>query len=138
MRAPADTAAGHPPAADVVDGCRPAMRRWPAANGCDVYVAGAVEPAELAAARWLAERGYFVGRPFPVPTARGPAADQLTSRETELLRALSVGLGNDQIARLLSISRSTVEFHLTRIFKKLDVASRSEAIARVLHNAVPL
>lgn len=62
----------------------------------------------------------------------------LTDREMELLRVLCVGLGNDQIARELKISRSTVEFHLTRIFKKLEVSSRAEAIVRVLRHGMPV
>lgn len=97
---------------------------------CDVYIAGPVEPDELAAALWLADRGFSLCRPG--------APSGLTPREIEVLGLLRGGFGNDQIARFLAISRSTVEFHLTRIFKKLGVVSRAEAIARVGHYGIPL
>ncbi|MDM4718153.1 response regulator transcription factor [Micromonospora sp. WMMA1363] len=112
------------PRVGVVDpGCR-----WPAGADSDVYLAGDVEPGELVAALRLAGTGFSIRR---VATSAGLPAG-LTGREVELLRALCAGLGNDQIARRLHISRSTVEFHLTRIFRKLEVSSRAEAIVRAL------
>jgi DNA-binding CsgD family transcriptional regulator len=93
---------------------------------CDVRVPAAARPADLVAALRLAERGFAVGgRPTGPPAA---SEHRLTGREIELLGVLGAGLGNDQIARALNISRRTVEFHLTRIFRKLGVASRVEAI----------
>ncbi|MGC5021032.1 helix-turn-helix transcriptional regulator [Micromonospora sp. DT47] len=105
---------------------------WPTGVDCDVYVAGDVGPGELITALWLGGRGFRVGRPAVagLPAPRCPAA--LTVREDQLLQALCAGLSNDRIARQLRISRSTVEFHLTRIFKKLGVTSRAEAIVHVL------
>jgi DNA-binding CsgD family transcriptional regulator len=60
----------------------------------------------------------------------GPrAADRLTRREVEVLRLVATGLTNAEIARRLFISPKTVEHHLTRIYDKLDVQSRTEAAA---------
>jgi NarL family two-component system response regulator LiaR len=57
---------------------------------------------------------------------RVPGQD-LTSREMEVLDLLAQGLTNHQIARQLGLSVRTVEAHLTHIYTKLDVNSRTEA-----------
>ena len=51
----------------------------------------------------------------------------LTPREMEVLRLLAQGLTNYQIARQLGLSVRTVEAHLTHIYTKLNVGSRTEA-----------
>lgn len=51
----------------------------------------------------------------------------LTPREMEVLRLLAEGLTNYQIARRLGLSSRTVEAHLTHIYAKLNVSSRTEA-----------
>jgi DNA-binding NarL/FixJ family response regulator len=52
----------------------------------------------------------------------------LTSRERDVLRLAACGLGNARIADRLSISLRTVQSHLTQIFNKLGVGSRTEAV----------
>jgi two-component system, NarL family, response regulator LiaR len=56
------------------------------------------------------------------------AQSPLTAREAEVLTLVAEGLTNDQIARQLNLSRRTVEAHLTHIFAKLSVFSRTEAV----------
>ena len=56
--------------------------------------------------------------------------EPLTDRESEVLRLLSQGLPNKQIARALEISEHTVKFHVSAIFGKLDATSRTEAVAK--------
>lgn len=56
----------------------------------------------------------------------------LTRRETEIVDLLPEGHTNKNIARLLGITEHTVETHLDRIFRKLDVQSRTEAACRYL------
>ena len=51
----------------------------------------------------------------------------LTFRETEVLKLLGDGLGNDKIADLLYISPNTVRVHVHRILKKLNLRNRREA-----------
>ena len=51
----------------------------------------------------------------------------LTCREEEVLRLLAAGLHNQEIATSLCVSVKTVEFHLRRLFVKLQVRSRVEA-----------
>jgi DNA-binding NarL/FixJ family response regulator len=53
----------------------------------------------------------------------------LTARETEVLRLVSGGLANKEIARSLNRSERTVKAHLTAIFSKLGVDNRTQAAA---------
>lgn len=57
---------------------------------------------------------------------------RLSPRETEVLRLVADGLENKQIARQLDISETTVKTHLRSSFERLNVASRSEAVATAL------
>jgi predicted ATPase/DNA-binding CsgD family transcriptional regulator len=54
----------------------------------------------------------------------------LTSRETEILRLLAAGLTNPQISQQLVIGVGTVKTHTLSIYRKLDVANRTQAIVR--------
>jgi len=51
----------------------------------------------------------------------------LTEHEIRILRLVAHGLTNRQIASFLKIKERTVEFHLSQIFQKLDVPSRTTA-----------
>jgi DNA-binding NarL/FixJ family response regulator len=55
-------------------------------------------------------------------------AERLTPRELDVLRAAARGLGNKQIGLELGLSARTVQTHLTRVFAKLGVGSRTEAV----------
>jgi DNA-binding NarL/FixJ family response regulator len=52
----------------------------------------------------------------------------LTPREIEVLRWMAQGQANKQIAARLGISERTVKFHVSAIFRKLDVTNRTEAV----------
>jgi two-component system, NarL family, response regulator LiaR len=58
----------------------------------------------------------------------------LTDRELEVLVLLAEGLTNQQSAQKLSISQSTLKFHMTNIFEKLGVQTRSEALVLAAKN----
>lgn len=60
------------------------------------------------------------------------AAGRLTPREQEVLESLAHGNSNAEIAHSLWIGEETVKAHLTRVFRKLCVTSRTEAIAAYL------
>lgn len=62
----------------------------------------------------------------------------LTSRELEVLQLLANGLDNKAIALQLQISKHTVKFHLSSIFSKLDVSSRTEAVTFGLRQGLVL
>ena len=57
---------------------------------------------------------------------------ELTFREKEILKSLSLGHSNNQIADVLGISVNTVKTHLKHIFKKLDVENRTAAVTAFL------
>ncbi|NNN33817.1 helix-turn-helix transcriptional regulator [Streptomyces sp. S3(2020)] len=56
---------------------------------------------------------------------------RLTPRELDVLRAVANGWGTEDIAGQFVVSTSTVRKHLENIFRKLDVSSRTAAVARV-------
>lgn len=62
-------------------------------------------------------------------SAKTGLIDPLTSRELEVLRLVSQGLSNEDISKKLFISLSTVKGHNLRIFNKLQVQNRTEAVA---------
>lgn len=65
----------------------------------------------------------------PQPAARRvPAASPLTDRETELLRLTAKGLSFETISELMGISPHTVVAHVRKIYRKLAVHSRGEAV----------
>lgn len=59
----------------------------------------------------------------------------LTERQREVVRFVARGLANKQIAAALSISERAIEATLTRVYERLDVASRSALIALALSEA---
>ena len=56
----------------------------------------------------------------------------LSEREAEVLRLVALGMSNKEVAEELFLSQRTVKAHLTSVFNKLNVASRSEAIIKGL------
>ncbi len=108
----------------------PRLRAW-----------GVVAPDAAPSALWAAVGALAAGLcvlPPPLlaersrasaPTLQDYAADAtLTARELAMLQLLAEGLTNRQIAARTTISEHTVKFHLSSIFSKLGVASRTEAI----------
>ena len=57
-----------------------------------------------------------------------PVRSSLTAREWEVLDLLCDGLGTEDIANRLVLSTETVRSHLKRVYRKLDVNSREEAV----------
>jgi LuxR family transcriptional regulator, maltose regulon positive regulatory protein len=60
----------------------------------------------------------------------GVLAEPLSARELDVLRLLSDGRSNAEIARNLFVEQSTVKTHLIHLYRKLDVSSRTQAIGR--------
>ena len=92
-----------------------------------------------AALRVCSQGGMLVG-PAVAAALRAPAEpvrpgppqallDQLTPREAEIMAALAQGLTNAEIARLLFLSEKTVKNHLNRIYVKVGLRSRAEAVS---------
>jgi len=63
-----------------------------------------------------------------------PPTSLLTSRQRDILRLLQQGLDNQSIAQRMNLSIKTIENHLTRIYRQLDVQSRLEAVKYVANH----
>ncbi|MBI4943140.1 MAG: AAA family ATPase [Actinobacteria bacterium] len=67
---------------------------------------------------------------------RSAWTEPLTGAELRVARAVAAGRTNREVAATLFLSVKTVEFHLGRIFRKLDVRSRAELVRAVLSGAL--
>ncbi len=65
-----------------------------------------------------------------------PAMDTLSDREIEVLQLMAKGVSNKDIADQLSITQSTVKTHITSIFQKLNVTTRTEAVTTALKKGI--
>ena len=63
----------------------------------------------------------------PVAAGEGDENVALTRREREILALVAEGHSNRELARMLWVTEQTVKFHLSNIYRKLDVANRTEA-----------
>jgi DNA-binding NarL/FixJ family response regulator len=102
--------------------------------GASAYVVKTAHPEDLASAvrQAFSHSVYLAGRRAAEPAlpAEKPRVDDshgLTRRELEILRLVAEGHSNAQLARMLWVTEQTVKFHLSNIYRKLDVANRTEA-----------
>ena len=90
-------------------------------------------PEELLGAVHAAAAGESALSPTVAATLMGRLRNPrpvLTEREVEVLRAVAGGSTNRQAAASLHVSEATVKTHLVHVFDKLEVASRTAAVAR--------
>jgi DNA-binding NarL/FixJ family response regulator len=103
-------------------------------SGAVCFVGKATDPNDLAGAVHVllsdsihleVPRG---ARPGPRKlSTNGAAAGLLTPRELEILRLASDGLSNSEMAKQLWVTDQTVKFHLSNIYRKLEVSNRTGA-----------
>lgn len=74
----------------------------------------------------------IVVKSFLAPPKEASAASELSHRELEVLKGLAQGLAYKQIADQLEVSIHTVRNYIRRIYEKLHVRSRTEAVAKYL------
>jgi NarL family two-component system response regulator LiaR len=106
------------------------------------YLLKNVTGEELAAAIRAAVRGRPTLAPEAAQALIHAATHQdlpvlghdLTDRERDVLALMTKGLDNNEIADQLVVSRSTIKFHVSNILSKLQVSSRTEAVAVALHH----
>ncbi|MGH3127689.1 MAG: response regulator transcription factor, partial [Gaiellaceae bacterium] len=65
------------------------------------------------------------------------AAEELTPQELQIALQVAEGKTNKEVGAALFLSHKTVEFHLSRIYRKLDISSRAELIRRFVEGGVP-
>jgi DNA-binding NarL/FixJ family response regulator len=98
-------------------------------DGC-LGVRGAITAYQGLGARWDVARCHRLLRRHDVVTThrRGRLGygDRLSPREEEVARLVAQGRANREIAESLVLSTRTVEHHVARIMRKLDVASRTD------------
>jgi DNA-binding NarL/FixJ family response regulator len=104
------------------------------AAGANVVCVKRAEPDDLAAAiRQSFEHLIFFARkettaaPIRTSAGDGYSAAGLTRRELEILRLVAEGHSNAELARTLWVTEQTIKFHLSNIYRKLEVANRTEA-----------
>jgi len=98
-------------------------------RGASAYIVKSVNPIDLPAAirQALDETVYTaIGLSRESHSTAAQAAG-LTARELAILTALAQGKSNAAIAKELWVAPQTVKFHLTNIYRKLNVANRTEA-----------
>jgi len=101
------------------------------AAGADVFVMSTASTDDITAAiRQAFERSIFQPAPRTDRRAKSTeasAAPRLTRREREILRLVGEGYSNAQLARILCVTEQTVKFHLSNVYRKLEVSNRTEA-----------
>lgn len=68
--------------------------------------------------------------------AESERGDELSTRELDVLRLLVAGASNKELAARLALSENTIKTHISRIFAKLHVQSRAEAVAVALQRGL--
>jgi DNA-binding NarL/FixJ family response regulator len=111
------------------------------AAGASAYVIKSAHPDDLASAIrqafecsiYFATTVSAAGREASDPTPSAPRLEEvqtdhgLTRRELEILRLVAEGYSNGELARMLWVTEQTIKFHLSNIYRKLDVSNRTEA-----------
>ena len=105
---------------------------------CEAFIGRSRLPIRLTKELGFAIRSAYEGRMTLSPEATQVLAnsvaqpqilgEQLTERERHVLKCMTDGLNNNEIAEALVVSLGTVKFHISNIFHKLGVDSRVEAV----------
>jgi DNA-binding NarL/FixJ family response regulator len=102
--------------------------------GATAVISKAAHPVALATlVRETLDRHIFhrpctsANGPAALPSSAQPEDLPLTSRELEILQLVASGSTNGEVARRLWVTEQTVKFHLRNIYRKLDVANRTQA-----------
>jgi DNA-binding NarL/FixJ family response regulator len=98
-------------------------------RGASAFIVKTVNPEDLASALRQTMDGtvFTTAGVSDDPGERAAKEAGLTERELVIVRAVARGLSNEAIAKELWVAEQTVKFHLTNIYRKLDVSNRTEA-----------
>ena len=108
----------------------PALVRAALERGAAAFVLKHVVPRDLAGALRQVVSGAVFCPLDLVESAKGRSLEEsgLSRRELSILEALQSGASNGAIAKQLFLAEQTVKFHLTNIYRKLGVSTRTEAV----------
>ena len=99
--------------------------------GVSAYVLKSTHPDDLKSAiRQAFEPSLYFpsdGRSSTEVTFENPDEAGLTRRELEILQIVSEGYSNAELAKMLWVTEQTVKFHLSNVYRKLNVSNRTEA-----------
>jgi DNA-binding NarL/FixJ family response regulator len=105
--------------------------------GASAFICKRIDPWDLPAAlRQAVDPTLFQPLRLNPVVSNGQAKAELTEREMEILDALADGLTNKEIAQRVWLSEQTVKFHLSSVYRKLGVSSRTEALAATYRRRV--
>jgi DNA-binding NarL/FixJ family response regulator len=104
--------------------------------GAAGYVRKDAEPETLLAAVRAVSRGKTFIDPSVSRRRTATAGDDLTARETDVLRQLALGRSNREIAAELDIGDETVKTHVANLLSKLGVENRAQAAVQALKRGV--
>jgi DNA-binding NarL/FixJ family response regulator len=104
--------------------------REAAMAGASGYLPGETPPWEIVPAVRAAYERHAEASPPPTMSRVRASARQVSQRELEILQLVSEGKTNREISQELQLSESTVKSHLGHAFVKLDVATRTAAVAK--------
>jgi DNA-binding NarL/FixJ family response regulator len=114
------------------------------AAGASVFCVKTADPDDLLTGiRQAFHHSIYLASSSAVAAPREPVAKvedspELTRRELEILQLVAEGHSNSQLAKMLWVTEQTVKFHLSNIYRKLDVANRTEASRWAqLHGLLP-
>ena len=110
--------------------------------GADIYVCRDADPADVASSmRQLFNQSFFIAADWALPGAplANGGSPSLTRREFEILKLAAEGHTNGIMASMLFVTEQTIKFHLSNIYRKLNVTNRTEASRWAqLHGLLPL
>jgi LuxR family maltose regulon positive regulatory protein len=107
------------------------LRRLRAQGDAGGFIGRVLEAFGIDVAATPAQTVFTAGA-TPLPRSDHGGLDALTNRELDILELLAQRLHNKEIASRLFISTHTVNDHLKRIYQKLGVTSRREAVDRAM------
>lgn len=111
---------------DAPDVVRSAFNR-----GAAAFIKKHIDPRDLPSALRQALDGSVTHQTFGEPGEQESASAKgvgLSDKELAILKSLGEGLSNKQIAKQHWLAEQTVKFHLTNIYRKLEVSTRTEAV----------
>ena len=99
--------------------------------GVDLYVLHDADPEDLRSGmRQLFNQSIFIAANWAAPSvlqSMRSCAPSLTKREYEILQLAAHGYTNAVMAAMLTVTEQTIKFHLSNVYRKLNVSNRTEA-----------